>query len=116
MVPLKVRKRLIEYAGGLSLVEPGNVATPDSMSPPIEGIAVLDGCRCITCGSVCPGQDSMVTHCRTQHNWAKAQGMGWEARKVQTVFQGIHKKYFVVTLDAIEPPRESVDEWIDSLL
>jgi hypothetical protein len=54
----------------------------------------------------------MVVHCRTQHNWVKACGMGWEVGKVQTLFQGNHKKYFIVRLHTIEAPKQPVDDWM----
>jgi hypothetical protein len=76
------------------------------------GIALSDGCRCVTCEYVCSSEDSMVVHCRTQHNWVKACGMGWEVGKVQTLFQGNHKKYFIVRLHTIEAPKQPVDDWM----
>lgn len=53
VIGLAVRKGLIDYAGGLWLVDPEEVAVPEATYAPIERLALLEGSECEDCGYTC---------------------------------------------------------------
>ena len=96
-IELAVRKRLIDYAEGLSLVDLARVTVPERTCATVVGLALLDGCECEDCGYACVSEDNMVLHHKRKHGWVKVHGRRWRLGKVQTFFAGNGRKYFVVT-------------------
>jgi hypothetical protein len=73
-ISLNSWQKLVEYADGLTLVNPSQTRIPDEPIPIIEGLTVINGFRCISCGALYPKDTSMETHCRGKHGWTLIKG------------------------------------------
>jgi hypothetical protein len=94
--PLALRKEIITYCAGLSLLKPEEVQYPTDIPQPIGGLAYHEGWKCEMCGYCCVSEDSIIEHHKQLHKWTKRQGPQWRAASVQTMFVGLRKQYFEV--------------------
>ena len=74
-IPLKTRKKLVEYAKGLTLQRPSRVPIPTSFIASFECLKVTAGFQCLICGALCGIKDSMKKHCKDTHDWTKSKDM-----------------------------------------
>src|SRR5438876_122385 len=73
-IPLKTRKKLVEYAKGLTLQSPSRVPIPTSLIASFECLKVTPGFQCLICGALWGTKDSMKEHCKDAHDWTKSKG------------------------------------------
>ncbi|THY36536.1 hypothetical protein D6D01_00324 [Aureobasidium pullulans] len=108
------RQRLLASVSKLSLLEPDDVLSPTADSPPVEGISVLAGYRCIL-----PGCEHLtVSEKRMKRHWSETHGSDKTiprlstfavAVSLQTFFRGTKVKYFEVT-PLTSPSAESHED------
>jgi len=94
--PLALRKDVVTYCAGLSLLKPEEVQHPPEVEQPIEGLALDQGWKCKACEYCCISEDNMTEHNKLRHKWTKRKGRQWRAACVQTMFGGPRRRYFEV--------------------
>ncbi|KAL3483762.1 hypothetical protein BJX62DRAFT_69956 [Aspergillus germanicus] len=102
------RRALLATIAELDTVEPDDVPVPSSGSPPIDGISIVAGYRCLVsgCGHLCASSKRMKSHHSESHgqgNPPDFESLAQEV-KLQTFFRGNKLRYFEVTPF---PPRSS---------
>ena len=75
LIPIEVRKRIVEFAARLDLKEAEEVKVPTGEVPAIEGLNVVKGFECEECHVLYGRVRSMEDHCRTRHGWQKSKGI-----------------------------------------
>lgn len=75
---LRVRQELVKYSDalGVRLVAPKEVRSPPEGSTPIEGLELLEGCKCTECGYLCGRIATAREHAKS-HGWTKSKGACW---------------------------------------
>jgi len=93
VIPIEIRKKIIEYGNSISLLAPNEIPMPVWDGKPIDGLKVIEnGYRCISekCkGFVTTSPGVMEKHCRNTHDWVPKDGIKWKTQAIQTFFPGI---------------------------
>src|SRR5579871_5227542 len=93
---LKIRRELAEFADTLDLATTREVSALRPDSKAVTGLKIESGFSCTRCEYVCATEETMMTHCRRNHEWVKEAGHMWEGCYVQRFFLGKDKRYFRV--------------------
>src|SRR5262245_50007554 len=91
-IPLAIRKEIIQYGSQLSLQEPNMIGTANKV---ILDLAIYEKgfqCKYNGCDECTTTERSMISHCRTKHNWVTSKGIYWKNQAIQTFFQGENSK------------------------
>ncbi|KAJ0421401.1 hypothetical protein BJY00DRAFT_300834 [Aspergillus carlsbadensis] len=95
------RRGLLAAIAELEILEPEDVPLPPARSPPIHGISIVSGYRCLvsSCGHLCASSKRMKGHHSEIHGQAKSSDFESSAQEVQlqTFFRGNKLRYFEVT-------------------
>ncbi|KAL3455928.1 hypothetical protein BJX64DRAFT_297135 [Aspergillus heterothallicus] len=94
------RRSLLSAISELSIVNPDDVSIPLRGSPPIDGLSIVSGYRCMVpeCGHLCASSKRMKSHQSEVHGLSKFSDLTNFARPVelQTFFRGNKLRYFEV--------------------
>ena len=89
---LERRTEILERIQSLSLLEPGEIRIPQDTPTAINGLKVINSLQCTACGFIRMNVKNMSNHCYSTHGWTKELGCGWMDVKVQTFFEGPHRR------------------------
>jgi len=103
------RKRMIERVEQLEIMKPEDIILPSNEIEAIEGLKVVKGIQCTTCGAIYGTVGSMKTHCWHVHGWVQSKGFSgiqltelmatgpiWQEQSLQSFYITKHLKYFRV--------------------
>ncbi len=97
------RKTLLAEIAKLHLTEPDDAVPPSVIVPPIDGLAVIPGYRCVAdgCQALCASSKRMRRHWSEVHDIIDqpSASMATEVY-LQTFFRGTKLKYFQVLVDS----------------
>jgi hypothetical protein len=74
-IPIEVRKGLVEYSKGLTIVDAKATQTPSIEINAIEGLKVIKGIVCNSCGMAFGSITTMKNHCWQIHGWRTWKGI-----------------------------------------
>jgi hypothetical protein len=112
------RQQLLSYVTNLNLLEPEDVSLPPPESPPIEGLPIITGYRCVQdgCRSLCASLKRMRKHQSEIHGVRNLGDVAEVARpaELQTFFRGTKLRYFEVSTTTANSHGESAKQVKDS--
>jgi Orsellinic acid/F9775 biosynthesis cluster protein D len=75
VIPINIRKELVQFSKDLPVVEAKDVQMPSIEIEAIAGLKVITGVLCHVCGALYGTPMSMEIHCRERHGWRRWQGL-----------------------------------------
>jgi hypothetical protein len=124
-IPIDVRKGLVEYSKGVMIAKATETHTPSIEIEAIEGLKVIKGVVCDSCGTGFGSVTTMENHCWKMHDWRKWKGLYhiewielnslgrmWREQDLQTFYVNKECKYFRVKVRRDGRPVEAVVELI----
>jgi hypothetical protein len=123
-VPMNIRRKIAEYMATLTLVNPANILSPNTRVPELK---LINGfhCKVEDCGQCGTTTLGMQKHALVHGKPSELGRNNWEAVKLQTFFEGIHRRYtslgqanarYFAVLDKPEIETRHVDVQIQQLL
>ena len=89
---LERRTEILERVRSLNLLEAGEIRHPQDTLAAINGLKIINSLQCTVCGFIRMNIKEMNHHCYSTHGWTKELGCGWMDVKVQTFFEGPHRR------------------------
>ena len=92
------RQRLLSSIARLAISEPDDVPLPPAGSPAVDGLPVIQGCRCTAagCGNLCASAKRMRRHWSESHGVSDPPESAARGVHLQTFFRGTKLRYFEV--------------------
>lgn len=96
------RQRLLSSIARLELLEPDDVQLPPTGSPPVDGLPIISGYRCMAsgCRSLCASSKRVRRHWSESHGVSDPPDSCARSVNLQTFFRGTKLRYF-----AVAPPK-----------
>jgi hypothetical protein len=92
---LITRRQIVQEAAKLETVQPDEIIYPNTPVPPVLHLKSFMGYHCNdeNCGEITGTIGTITLHCRRNHLWSSKKELGWTEVPVQTLFQGMYKRY-----------------------
>ena len=71
-IPLTIRKELVDFIKGLTLISVGELVLPDIPVPTLEYLDIVDG---LSCEALYGMEHSIKWHCRSAHGKVLTESM-----------------------------------------